>query len=106
MPRRTHSQNPTKAAQSTSTSPFSVEIKQAPLPVSFRMPTMVAYEGKSDTLDHLDAFNDQMNLLQVTLLACCKCFAVTLSGTTKKWIRQIEPETLSSWGQLSAMFMR
>ena len=96
----------TEAAQSTSTSPFSVEIQQAPLPVGFRMPTMAAYEGKIDPLDHLDAFNYQMDLLQVTLLTRCRCFAVTLSGTTKKWICQIEPETIISWGQLSAMFMR
>ena len=48
----------TEAAQSTSTSPFSVEIQQAPLPVGFRMPTMATYEGKTDPLDHLDAFND------------------------------------------------
>ena len=66
---------------------------------------MVAYEGKTDPLDNLDAFNDQMDLLQVTLLAPCRCFAVTLSGTTKKWIRQIELETITSRGQLSAMFM-
>ena len=59
----------TEATQSTSTSPFSVEIQQAPLPVGFRMPTMATYEGKTDPLDHLDAFNDQMDLLQVTMLA-------------------------------------
>ena len=70
------------------------------------MPTTIAYEGKADPLDHLDAFNDQMDLLQVTLLARCRCFAVTLSGTAKKWIHQIEPETITSWGQLSAIFMR
>ena len=96
----------TEAAQSTSTSPFSVEIQQAHLPVGFRMPTMAAYEGKTDPLDHLDAFNDQIDFLQVTLLACCRYFAITLSGTTKKWIRQIKPETIISWGQLLAMFMR
>ena len=96
----------TEAAQSTSTSPFSVEIQQAPLPVGFRMPTMVTYEGKTDPLDLLDAFNDQMDLLQVTMLARCKCFVVTLSGTAKKWICQVEPETSTSWGQLSSMFMR
>ena len=96
----------TKAAQFASTSLFSVEIQQAPLPAGFRMPTMAAYEGKTDLLDHLDAFNDQMDLLQVTLLARCQWFMDTLSGTAKKWIRQIVPETITSWGQLSAMFMR
>ena len=66
---------------------------------------MAAYEGKTDPLDYLDTFNDQMDLLQVTLLAHCPCFAVTLPRTTKKWICQIEPETIIFWGQLSAMFM-
>ena len=59
---------------------------------------MATYEGKTDPLDHLDAFNHQMDLLQVTMLARCRCFAVTLSGTAKKWIRQVEPETITSWG--------
>ena len=69
------------------------------------MPTMATYEGKTDPQDHLDAFNDQMDMFLVTALAHCRCFAVTLSGTTKKWIHQIELETVVSWGQLSAMFM-
>ena len=55
--------NNTEATQSTSTSSFSLQIQQAPLPASFRMPTMATYEGKTDPLDHLDAFNDQMDLL-------------------------------------------
>ena len=29
-----------------------------------------------------------------------------LSGIAKKWIHQIEPETITSWGQLSVLFMR
>ena len=77
----------TEVAPSTSTLPFSAEIQQALLPAGFRMPTMATYEGKTNPQDHLDAFNDQMDLLQVTTLACYRCFAVTLSGTTKKWIR-------------------
>ena len=61
-----------KAAPSTLTSPFSAKIQQASLPTGFRMPTMVTYEGKTDSQDHLDAFNDQMDLLQVTTLARCR----------------------------------
>ena len=67
---------------------------------------MAMYEAKIDPLDHLDAFNDQMNLLQVTMLARCRCFTVTLSRTAKKWIRQIVVGTNTSWGQLSTMFIR
>ena len=86
----------TEAAPSTSTSPFSAEIQQAPLPAGFRIPTMATYEGKTDPQDYLDVFNDQMDLLQVTTLTCCRCFVVTLSGTTKKWIKQIELEIVVS----------
>ena len=77
----------TEAAPWTSTLPFSAEIQQAPLPVGFKMQTMATYKGKIDPQDDLDVFNDQINLLQVITLAHCRCFAVTLSGTTKKWIR-------------------
>ena len=48
----------TEAAQSTSTLQFSAEIQQAPLPAGFRMLTMATYDGKTDPLYHLDAFND------------------------------------------------
>ena len=96
----------TEAKPSTITSAFSTEIQQAPLPAGFRMPTMVIYEGKPDPQDHLDAFNDQMDLLQVTSFTSCRCFVVTLSGITKKQIRQIKLETVMSCRQLSRMFIR
>ena len=51
-----------KLAASTTSSPFSLEIQQASLPTSFRMPTIMMYKGKTDPQDHLDAFNDQMDL--------------------------------------------
>ena len=50
---------------STTSSPFNLEIQHAPLPTGFRMPTMTTYKGKTDPQDHLNAFNDQMDLLQV-----------------------------------------
>ena len=70
------------------------------------MPTMTTYEGKTDPHDHLNTFNDQMDLLQVSSRARCRCFTVTLTTIAKKWFRQIEPETVASWTQLSGLFMR
>ena len=55
-----------EATPSTTSSSFSLEIQQAPLPTGFRMPTMTTYEGKTNPQEHLDKFNDQMDLLQVS----------------------------------------
>ena len=66
---------------------------------------METYEGKTDPQDHLDAFNDKMDMLLVTPLARCKYFAIMLFRTAKNWIRKIEPEIINSWVQLFGMFM-
>ena len=60
-----------EATPSTTSSSFSLGIQQAPLPTGFRMPTMTTYEGKTDPQDHIDAFNDQIDLLQVSSRAWC-----------------------------------
>ena len=55
-------------------SPFTREIKEEPLPHEFKTPQIPSYEGKTDLHDHLDVFNDQIDLLQVNDLAKCRCF--------------------------------
>ena len=60
-----------EATPSTTSSPFSLEIQQAPLPTGFYMPNMMIYEGKIGPQDQLDTFNDQMDLLQVSSWARC-----------------------------------
>ena len=55
-----------EATPSSTSSLFNLEIQQAFLPAGFCMRTMTTYEGKTDPQDHLNAFNDQMDLLQVS----------------------------------------
>ena len=55
-----------EVAPSSTNSSFNLEIQQASLPTGFHMPTLTSYEGKIDPQDHLDAFNDQMDLLHVS----------------------------------------
>ena len=57
---------------------FTQEIEEDPLPSGFKMPQIPSYKGKTNPCDHLDVFNDQMELLQVNDLAKCHCFAITL----------------------------
>ena len=86
-------------------SPFSQEIHEAKLPEGFKLPTIKAYEGKSDPQDHLDHFNDLMELHLVSEMAKCRVFAVTLANRAKKWLKGIVPGSITSWQQLSMSFL-
>ena len=50
-------------------SPFSREIREAKLPEGFKLSTIKAHEGKFDPRDHLDHFNDLMELQLVFEMA-------------------------------------
>ena len=86
-------------------SPFNQEVREARLLEEFKLLTIKVYEGKSDPHDHLDHFNDLMELHLVSKLAKCRVFAVTLTGGAKKWLRSILAGLVSSWQQLSASFL-
>ena len=43
-------------------SPFSQDIIDALLPAGFKLPTMMPYERKTDLQEHLDHFNDLIEL--------------------------------------------
>ena len=43
-------------------SPFTVRVLVRPLPERYRMPTIPAYDGKTDPGDHLDTFSSWMHL--------------------------------------------
>ena len=69
------------------------------------MPQILSYEGKIDPCDHLDAFNIQMDLLQVNDLAKFHYSAVTLTQVAKKWFRKLPANSIQSWAQLSNEFV-
>ena len=71
-------------------SPFSRDIRDAPLPAGFKLPTIMPYKGKTDPQKHLNHFNDLMELHQVLDLAKCGCFTVTLTKGANKWFRTLE----------------
>ena len=72
----------------------------------FELPNIKAYEGKADPQDHLDHFNDLMEVHMVPDLAKCRVFVVTLSNGAKKWFRSMLSGSVTSWQQLSTLFMR
>ena len=77
-------------------SPFNMEIWEARLPEGFKLSGIKAYEGKSDPQDHLDHFNDLMELHLVSELAKCRVFTATLTAGAKKRFRAIPAGMISS----------
>ena len=67
------------------------------MPEGFKLSTIKAYEGKADPQDHLDHFNDLMELHMVLDRAKCRVFAVTLSNEKKKWFRSMTPGSVTNW---------
>ena len=78
-------------------SPFNREIREVKLPEGFKLLAMKSYIGKSDPLDHLDHFNDLMQLHLVSEMAKCRSFAVTLTSNAKNWLRAMHARLISSW---------
>ena len=65
-------------------SPFCREICEARLLKGFKLYTIKVYEGKSDPQNHLDHFNDLMELHLVFDMAKCRVLVVTLTSGAKK----------------------
>ena len=95
-----------KLIVATAGSPFNLEIREARLPTRFKFLGIKAYKGKSDPQDHLDHFNDPMELHLVSELAKYRVFSIILTTGAKKWFRSISARTISSWQQLSTSFLQ
>ena len=78
-------------------SSFCREIREVMLPEGFKLPTIKAYKWKSDPQDHLDHFNDLIELHLVSDMAKCMVFAVTLTSGAKKWLKSMTPRSITNW---------
>ena len=78
-------------------SPFNWEIHKAKLSKRFKLLNIKAYEGKSYLQDHLDHFNDLMELHLVFEVAKCRVFTITLTKKAKKWLKAMASELITSW---------
>ena len=86
-------------------SPFTAEVLRYPLPAKFRMPQVEAFDGVKDPVDHLNTYKNQMELHGYQDPVRCRAFATTLKGPAMAWFNRIPPSTISSFRELSIVFV-
>ena len=86
------------------TSPFVDAILSTTFPTTFKMPNISLYDGNGDPKEHIALFRAWMDFENVTPLAMCKVFPLTLSGVARTWYASLKPKSISSLPQLFALF--
>ena len=85
--------------------PFTAEVLHFPLPAKFRMPQVEAFDGARDPVDHLNTYKNQMELHGYQDPVRCRAFAITLKGPALAWFNRLLPSSISSFGELSIVFV-
>ena len=98
-------ENPIKDLVHRTDSPFMASINGHPLPPKFKMPFLDSYDGMRDPFDHIASFKTTMHLQGVPNKIVCRAFLITLKGPARVWFSKIPPNTVSSFEELSKLFV-
>ena len=69
------------------------------------MPSLDSYDGTRDPFDHIATFKTTMHLQGVSDEIMCRAFPTTLKGPARVWFSKIPPNTMSSFEELSKLFL-
>ena len=97
--------NPVEDLVHRTDSPFTASINGHPLPLKFKMPSLDSYDGTRDPFDHIATFKTTMHLQGVPDEIMCRAFPTTLKGPARVWFSKIPPNTMSSFEELSKLFV-
>ena len=86
-------------------SPFTPSINGHPLPPKFKMLSLDSYDGTRDLFDHIATFKTTMHLQGVPDEIMCRAFLTTFKGPTRVWFSKIPPNLVSSFEELSKLFV-
>jgi len=92
-------------ADNLSTSPFSPEIGNFPLPKDFSVPRFIPYDGTSDPAAHLRHFTQRMSLWGDIGPLNCRVFSSSLGDLPLKWFCTLPQGSITSWKQLRNSFI-
>ena len=63
--------------------PFKPDVVNYPLPRKFKMSSMETFDGKNDTLDHLETYKNRMQLHNIPDEIMCRAFPTTLKSSAR-----------------------
>ena len=86
-------------------SSFTAEVLHFPLLAKFRLPQIEAFDGAKEPFNHLNTYNNQMELHGYQDPVRCRAFAITLKGPTLSWFNRLPPSLVSSFRELSIAFV-
>ena len=69
------------------------------------MPTMPAYEGKTDPRQHIMRYGWMMDSARANDATKCRCFPITLSGIATMWFTRLQPRSISNFDELATKFL-
>ena len=97
--------NPIEDLVHRTEAPFTASINGHPLPPKFKMPSLDSYNGTRDPFDHIATFKTTMHLQGVPDEIMCRAFLTTLKGPARVWFSKIPPNSVSSFKELSKLFV-
>ena len=97
--------NPVEDLVHQTNSSFTTSVNGHPLPPKFKMPSLDSYNGARDPFDHIATFKTTMHLEGVPDEIMCRAFPTTLKGPARVWFSKIPPNTVSSFEELSKLFV-
>ena len=65
------------------------------------MPQIEAFDGTKDPVNHLNTYNNQMELHEYQDPVRCRAFSITLKGSALAWFNRLPPSSVSSFRELS-----
>ena len=84
---------------------FTASITSHALPSKFKLPTLDSYDRTRDPCDHIATFKTTMHLQRVLEEIMCRALPTTLKGLTWVWLGKIPPNTITSFKELSKLFI-
>ena len=86
-------------------SPFMAGVLHFPFPAKFRMPQIQTFDKTKDPVNHLNTYNNHMELHGYQDPVRCRAFTITLKGPVLAWFNRLPPSSISSFRELSIAFV-